>query len=135
MKKVRNFALLMLLFFTLSGGACGYLMAEINKITLDPNWPPMKRFEVSVRTCDEKNSKAYWEVLNEMGYEITPPWVTSFGWQIDAVMGKDEGLRVNCWLENRSEKKWNLSIYSGIPYFPKERIHLKALERLKKQAK
>jgi hypothetical protein len=138
MKKVRNIALLMLLFFSLSGcpgdPILDPIMRKISKHQLENI---RKGFGVSVRTCDEKNYLAYWEVLNKMGYEIdrTWPWVSLSGWQIDAVGDdKDDRLRVNCG-SNLREAKWMLGIYSRIPYFPKERIHQKALERLKIQAK
>jgi len=141
MKKVRNFALLILLGFTLSGAACfqlaGLAAQIISKKTHDPNWPPMKRFEVSVRTCDEKNYQAYREVLIEMGYgyPIDQSWVNLSGWRIRAVRDKDEDLSIDCNVPEKKEKRAEIWIQSGIPYFPKESIHQKVLERLKKQAK
>ena len=81
MKKVRNFALLMLLGFSLSGYVnlfplvvgCAALMNEVSEYT-HKNMP-IKEFIVSVRTCDEKTHQAYQEVLQEMGYKLDRSWV------------------------------------------------------------
>jgi len=67
-----------------------------------------------------------------MEYESGLPWVTSVGWHIYAVRAKDEGLEIRCSnVGSEKEKKWEIGIYSEIPYFPKESIHQKVLERLK----
>jgi len=105
MKKIRNFALLMLLFFSLSGlvgpgtgTGCGQLLGEMGKISRKTHreMRPGRKFRVSVRACDEQTFQSYREVLKEMGFKIdhtwvnknNHTWVSEPGWRFDA--GKDD---------------------------------------------
>jgi len=76
MKIGRNIILLMLLGFSLSGfgipgagagdgvgAACTLILIPMRKIAKHQRENIRKGFEVSVRTCDEKNYQAYREVL------------------------------------------------------------------------
>jgi len=118
MKIVRNFALLMLLGFSLSGfvapinpsgAGCGALlglMGQISKKTHENR--PDRKFTVSVRACDEKIFQTYREVLKELRYKIDNTWVHGpnkwsksrdfkvKSWRIDAVRDEDEDLEIDC---------------------------------------